>query len=65
MNKFVAIEPESGEHFIADSFSLAVTDARKLYPTRLSFVARVGHRAAIHIGGMANGREDAVADSDN
>ena len=54
MNKFVAIEPESGEHFVADSFSLAVADARKAYPDRLAFVVRVGHKAAIHIGGMAN-----------
>jgi DNA-directed RNA polymerase subunit F len=54
MNKFVAIEPESGEHFIADSFSQAVADARKAYPDRLSFVVRVGHHTAIHIGGMAN-----------
>ena len=54
MNKFVAIEPESGEHFVADSFSLAVANARKAHPDRLSFVVRVGHKAAIHIGGMAN-----------
>ena len=54
MNKFVAIEPESGEHFVADSFSQAVADARKAYPDRLSFVVRVGHKAAIHIGGVAN-----------
>jgi putative heme iron utilization protein len=54
MNKFVAIEPESGEHFVADSFSQAVADARRAYPDRLSFVVRVGHEAAIHIGGVAN-----------
>ena len=54
MNKFVAIEPESGEHFVADSFSHAVANARKAYPDQLSFVIRVGHNAAIHIGGMAN-----------
>ena len=54
MNKFVAIEPDSGEYFVADSFSLAVAEARKAYPDRLSFVVRVGHKAAIHIGGMAN-----------
>ena len=54
INKFVAIEPESGEYFVADSFSRAVADARKAYPDRLSFVVRVGHKAAIHIGGVAN-----------
>ena len=54
MNKFVAIEPESGEHFVADSFSHAVADARHAHPDRLSFVVRVGHEAAIHIGGVTN-----------
>ncbi len=52
LNKYVAIEPESGDHFVGDSFSLAVAAARKAYPNRLSFVVRVGYRAAIHIGGM-------------
>jgi hypothetical protein len=54
MNKFVAIEPISGEHFVADTFSFAVANARSKYPDRLAFVVRVGHKAAIHIGGMAN-----------
>ena len=53
-NKFVAIEPESGDHFIADTFSDAVANARKAHPTRISFVIRVGHDAALHIGGLAN-----------
>lgn len=53
-NAFVAIEPESGEHFISDTFSRAVANARKAHPERISFVVRVGHRAAIHIGGMIN-----------
>lgn len=54
MNQFAAIEPESGDHFIADTFSHAVAAARKAYPDRLSFVVRVGHEAAIHLGGIAN-----------
>jgi hypothetical protein len=54
LNRFVAIEPESGDHFIADSFSQAVANARKAHPDRISFVIRVGHKAAIHIGGIAN-----------
>ena len=54
MNKFVAIEPNSGEYFVADSFSLAVAIARQAYPDRLSFVVRVGHKAAIHIGGVTS-----------
>ncbi|MCA9187690.1 MAG: hypothetical protein R3E01_15115 [Pirellulaceae bacterium] len=54
LNRFVAIEPESGDFFIADSFSSAVANARKMYPDRISFVIRIGHEAAIHIGGMSN-----------
>jgi hypothetical protein len=54
LNRFVAIEPESGDHFIADSFSDAVANARQAHPTRISFVIRVGHDAAIHIGGISN-----------
>ncbi len=49
---FVAIEPDSGEHFLATSFSQAVAAARDTYPDRLSFVIRIGHDAAVHIGGM-------------
>ena len=53
-DQFVAIEPESGDHFIADSFSRAVAAARKAHPDRISFVIRVGHEAALHIGGISN-----------
>ena len=55
-NRFVAIEPESEEHFVADSFSKAVETARKAHPDRISFVIRIGHEAALHIGGTANER---------
>jgi hypothetical protein len=54
LNRFVAIEPESGDYFIADSFSQAVADARNMYPSRISFVIRVGHDAALHMGGISN-----------
>jgi hypothetical protein len=50
-NRFVAIEPESGQYYLADSFSKAVAAARAAYPERISFVIRIGHSAAIHIGG--------------
>jgi hypothetical protein len=53
-NGYVAIEPESGEHFLADSFAGAVAAARAAYPDRISFVIRIGHEAAIHLGGMTN-----------
>jgi hypothetical protein len=52
MDRFVAIEPESGEYFLGDSFDEAVKSARTKYPSRLSHTIRVGHRAAFHIGGL-------------
>ena len=53
-NDFVAIEPDSGEFFIADSFRQAVAAARKAYPDRLSFAIRAGNQPAIHMGAMTN-----------
>ena len=49
-NAFVAIEPESGDHFLAQTLSEAVENARERYPKRLVHTFRVGHPAAIHIG---------------
>ena len=50
-DRFVAIEPESGEYFLGDTFDQAVKSARAKYPSRVSHTIRVGHRAAFHIGG--------------
>jgi hypothetical protein len=50
MNRFVAIEPESGEYFLADTFDEAVKSARTKYPSRLTHTIRIGHNAAFHIG---------------
>lgn len=50
MGRFVAIEPESGEYFLGDTFDAAVKSARLKYPNRLSHTIRIGHRAAFHIG---------------
>jgi hypothetical protein len=52
MNRFVAIEPESGEYFLGDTFDEAVKSAWTKYPSRLTYTLRIGHRAAFHIGGM-------------
>ena len=52
MNRFVAIQPESGEYFLGDTFDEAVTLARAKYPSRLSHTIRIGHCAAFHMGGM-------------
>ena len=51
---YVAIEPESGEYFVANSFAGAVAAARAAYPSRISFVIRIGHSAALHLGGLTN-----------
>ena len=51
-NRFVAIEPESGEYFLGDTFDEAVKSARAKHPSRLSHTIRIGHRAAFHMGGV-------------
>ena len=50
--RYVAIEPESGENYLADSFEKAVAAARAAHPNCISFVVRIGHPAAIHLGGL-------------
>jgi hypothetical protein len=49
-NRFVAIEPVSGEHFLGDTFDEAVKSAKSKYPSRLSHTIHIGHRAAFHLG---------------
>ncbi|QDU96795.1 hypothetical protein [Lignipirellula cremea] len=49
-DKFVAIEPESGDHFVGVTLSEAIGKSRKKHPERLAHVIRVGHRAAVHFG---------------
>ena len=53
-HRHVAIEPDSGDFFLGDSFGEAVSAARDAYPNRISFVIRIGHEAAIHLGGVAS-----------
>jgi hypothetical protein len=50
LNRFVAIEPTSGECFIADTMSEAIGQSREKYPDRLVHTFRVGHAAAVHFG---------------
>ena len=52
-NKFVAIEPLSGDYFVADTLNAAVRAARSAHPARLSHTIRIGHEAVFHIGLMA------------
>jgi len=49
---FVAIEPISRTYYLGETLSEAGRKARKAFPDRLSFAIRVGHAAAIHIGGF-------------
>src|ERR1700739_2142681 len=57
LNRFVAIEPESGEYFLGDTFDEAVKSARAKHPSRLSHTIRIGHRAAFHLGSMRGGQD--------
>ena len=53
-DQFVAIEPESESFFLGIAFVDAAMAAKDAYPDRKSFVLRVGHEAAFHIGGFAS-----------
>ncbi len=52
MGRFVAIEPESGDYFLGNTFDEAVMAARIKYPSRLSYTLRIGKRAAFSMGGL-------------
>lgn len=47
---FVAIEPVSGDHFLGRTLSEAIGAARQAHPQHLSYVIRIGHKTAVHIG---------------
>jgi hypothetical protein len=51
--EFVCIEPESGEAFLGKTLDDAVNKANDVYPDRLTYTLRVGHAAALHLGGMS------------
>jgi hypothetical protein len=50
LNYFLAIEPDSGDHFLGKTLSEAAMGARKAHPERRAFLLRIGHRTAVHIG---------------
>lgn len=52
--EFIAIEPESRSYFLADTFIDAALAAKNAHPDRRSFVMRIGHDAAFHIGAGAS-----------
>jgi len=49
-DEYVAIEPESKSYFLGRTFLDAALTAKKAFPDRKSFVLRIGHEAAFHIG---------------
>ncbi len=53
-NDYVAIEPVSRRFFLGDTFIAAALAAREAYPDRRSFVIRIGHEAAFHLGAGAS-----------
>ncbi len=53
-NEYVAIEPVSQRFFLGDTFITAALAAREAYPDRWSFVIRIGHEAAFHLGASAS-----------
>jgi hypothetical protein len=53
-DEFVAIEPESKEHFLGKTFLQAAMAAKTAYPERKSFVVRIGHEAAFHLGASSS-----------
>lgn len=54
--RYVAIEPDSGRYFLADTGTEALLDARRALPESLFYLARVGHAAADRLSGY--GRRD-------
>ena len=49
-DQFVAIEPNSKSYFLGETFIPAALAAKNADPIRKSFVVRIGHDAAFHIG---------------
>lgn len=49
-DEYVAIEPVSKSFFLGDTFIDAALAAKQAHPDRKSFVIRIGHEAAFHIG---------------
>ena len=50
LGKFIAVEPESGQFFIGETFMECALQAKKEIPDKMSFVIKIGSDAAVHIG---------------
>lgn len=49
--KFVSIEPESGEYFVAPTDVEAALKGKKMFPEKILFLMRIGFPTAHKIGG--------------
>ncbi len=47
IGKFAAIEPDSGDYFVADGMSAAMSQARLQHPDKKFFLVRIGFKAAV------------------
>jgi hypothetical protein len=47
IGKFAAIEPDSGDYFVADRMSEAMRQARLKHPDKKFFLVRIGFKAAV------------------
>jgi len=47
IGKFVAIEPDSGDYFVADRMSAAMRQARLKHSDKKFFLVRIGFKAAV------------------
>ena len=52
-DEFVAIEPDSGDYYFGSTLSEAIQASRSAHPDRLAFAIRIGHSAAVDLGGLA------------
>jgi hypothetical protein len=52
-DEFVAIEPSSRRFFLGKTFLEVALAAKSAFPEKKSFVIRIGHDAAFHIGAFS------------
>lgn len=52
--RYVAIEPDAGRYFVADTGTEALVAARRALPDSLFYLARVGHAAADTLSGYGS-----------
>ncbi len=52
--EYVAIEPSSRSFYVAQTFVEAAMQAKTAHPKSKTFVIRIGHEAAVHIGAVSS-----------